>query len=247
MTAPNKRPPIRPKTGGRKSKLTPELMAQVETALQNHMTVEATCGLLGISRETFYKWIREGEQTPRGLKADFADTVKKAQGMSTLTLINSIGKDPSWQAKAWLLERLHPKQFGRRQLIAHAGADGESDLPVGTAPPAPLTLNITMQRQDEDAPWVHQPEQDEEPTNGTDPWESDHHGFNPTPGDDPLPVDPLPTPPPTETAPPVAPGRGPTLPPRQRRSQEEIQVMISQGWPGVIDTGGKPRDPDDNQ
>lgn len=214
----------RPKTGGRKSKLTPELLTQVETALQNHMTVNATCGMLGISRETFYKWIREGEAATRGVKTDFADAVKKAQGTSVLMLINSIGKDPSWQAKAWLLERLHPKDFGRRQLIAHAGADGESEMPTG-APAAAVNLTINMQRPDADAPWVFKEGQDQDPENGSDPWDSDHHGFNEsaTPADF---VAAKPDPEPQEK-PPAAPSRGPKLPKRD------------------LDTGGRPRDPDD--
>lgn len=208
----------RPATGGRKSKLTPELIAQVETALKAHNTVEATCEMLAISKETFYKWIREGEAARSGMKADFSDAVKRAQGMSQVVLVNAISKDPSWQAKAWLLERMYPKRYGRRQLIAHAGADGETDLPAGNAAPVKLVMNF-LGADKQETPWIHKEGTDPEPHNGSDPWESESVKWDgpPPEADQPQPIPPEPAPPPD--------------PP---------------GWPnGKLDTGGRSRDPDE--
>ncbi len=221
----------------RKPKLTPELLSQITTALQAHSTVKATCDMLGISEESFYRWKREGEAANGGIKREFYESVKRAQGMSTIMLINSISKDPSWQAKAWLLERMHPKEFGRRQLLAHAGADGESDLPIptgGTA--AAVNLTINMQRPDQDSPWIFREGQDQDPANGSDPWETDHHGFDPTASPEPLPDQAaVERQAPHPAAQPVAPTRGPNLPPRTPQA------------PHGLDTGGRPRDPDDHE
>lgn len=228
---PGKRPATRPATGGRKSKLTPELIAQVDTSLRAHASVEATCEMLGISRETFYRWIREGEEATRGLKSDFSDTVKKAQGMSQVMLINKISSDPSWQAKAWLLERLHPKRYGRRQLIAHAGADGESDLPTPTAPvnlvikmvAAPGQANPTLESDPD--PFIMKDGTDPEPHNGSDPWESDKQAWPEQHPD--LPPEPAEPPMPTRGSPGFPTGQ------------------INTAKPSPLDTGGRSRDPDE--
>lgn len=217
----------------RKTKLTPELISQIETSLQSHTSVVTTCDLVGISQETYYRWLREGEAAKQGLKAEFYDTVKRATAMSKVILVNQISKDPSWQAKAWILERQFPKEFGRRQLIAHAGADGETDLPAGAA--GAINLTIKMQRPDEDAPWVFKAEQDEEPANGSNPYESDHHGFDHSESIDPSivatqPVEPAP--PPSNPTPP----RGPSLPSRQNAKP-----------PGDDANPARPRDPDDHE
>jgi transposase len=211
---------------GRKTKLTPELIGQIETSLQSHVSIITTCDLVGISQETFFRWLREGEAATSGSKREFYETVKRARAMSRVMLVSQISKDPSWQAKAWILERQYPEEFGRRQLIAHAGADGKSDLPTAAAPAVKLTIN--MQKADGDAPWIFKTEQDEDPATGGDAWPTDHHGFDsdPPPGTGP-------TPEPTGAkpgAPPNhAPTRGPAIPPRNP----------------AADTGGRPRDPDD--
>lgn len=229
MTTP--KPPPRPSTGGRKSKLTPELIAQVETSLRGHSTVDATCDMLGISRETFYKWIREGEASGRGLKFDFSDTVKRAQGMSRIMLTNKIASDPSWQAKAWLLERMYPKEYGRRQLIAHAGADGESDLPT---PTAPVNLVIKMVAaagadnptlETDPDPFIMRDGTDPEPHNGSDPWESEGTHW----------PEQKPDLPPEAAIPPEPPRGSPGFPTGQ----------INTAKPSPLDTGGRSRDPDE--
>ncbi len=227
----------------RKSKLTAELIGQIETTLQSHTSIVVTCDLVGISQETFFKWLREGDVANSGLKAEFAETVKKARAMSRVVLVNQISKDPSWQAKAWILERQYPKEFGRRQLVAHAGADGESDLPLPAAATA-VNLTIKMHRPDEDTPWVFKTEQDQDPTGGSEPWETDHHGFDQTP---PPPesaaMPPLPT-----IHPPANPvqSRSPELPPRA--SMETIKERVREiTAPPAIDTQGRPRDPDDHE
>src|SRR5687768_1636183 len=67
---------------GRPSKLTPEIQKQICELLEGGNFVETVCDYVGISKETFYDWIRRGE---RGWEADikggyveFSDAVKKA-------------------------------------------------------------------------------------------------------------------------------------------------------------------------
>ena len=116
---------------GRRAKLTRDLIAQIEQALRLHNSHKHTCELIGISRQTFYRWMALGEGTEEGGKKihrDFYDKVKKAQGQSVAILVNDIAKDPAWQAKAWLLERLHPHEFGRKAIV-EIGGRSDADAP----------------------------------------------------------------------------------------------------------------------
>jgi transposase len=207
----------------RKPKLTPELIAQIETALQGHSTVVATCDMMGITEESFYRWKREGEAASSGIKREFYETVKRAQGMSRVLLTSKIAADPSWQAKAWLLERMYPKEYGRRQLIAHAGADGESDLPTATTP-VNLTINYQGTDKTDKAPWIHRDGVDPEPQNGSDPWEQDPVRWEEMqPGGSLMPMPGETTPPPT--------------------GWPEGKILPDRTSP--LDTGGRSRDPDE--
>ena len=68
--------------------LTPELIEQCRIAIQNHSSASTTCELTGISRDTFYRWLREGEASNDGPKRDFYDAVTHARRMS-----NTISKN----------------------------------------------------------------------------------------------------------------------------------------------------------
>lgn len=136
---------------GRRTKLTEELIEQVRKTLALHNSNKTACELVGISEDCFYRWIREAEDGKRGLTRKFYEAVKSAKGQSKVILMNSIAKDPAWQAKAWILERLHPKEFGRRVLNAHEGADGK---PTDPGAGGNVTVNLHMAAEDTDEPWA---------------------------------------------------------------------------------------------
>jgi len=147
------------KATGRKTKLTRELIGKIAECLRNHNTQRSTCGHLGIHPGTLCRWVSEGQEEKSGRKRELSEAVKRAQAFSVAELVNKIAEDPSWQSKAWLLERMYPKQYGRRQLIAHAGADGES--PVKTEATAAPIVNIILHKTGEPDPWTYA-EDDEE-------------------------------------------------------------------------------------
>jgi hypothetical protein len=122
------KPPI--KKPGRQTKLTPELIVQFEGLLRSHVSHKAAYELLGIAKPTFYRWLQEGEAAASGLKRDFYDSIKRAQGVSTATLTKGISDDSSWQAKAWLLARMYPKQYGRPRAQRIIADDDELAAPV---------------------------------------------------------------------------------------------------------------------
>lgn len=72
------------------------------------LTDKDACSASGISRETFYKRVRE--------ESDFSDTVKKASVKFKLEHIKNItdaAAKGNWQASAWILERKFKREYSK--------------------------------------------------------------------------------------------------------------------------------------
>ena len=85
---------------------------EILDVISGGMTDKDACLYSGISRQSFYKKIRE--------ESDFSDMVKKAQvefKKKHLEIIADAG-ERSWQASAWLLERKFKPEFSRNGEIA---------------------------------------------------------------------------------------------------------------------------------
>ena len=57
-----------------------------------------------IDESTYYLWLKEHQA--------FQALIKRAESERLVFLVGEIRKDPAWQSKAWLLERLYHKEFG---------------------------------------------------------------------------------------------------------------------------------------
>lgn len=104
---------------GRPTKLTPELQNEICGLLGKGNFVETVCDFVGLSKNTFYDWIKRGERAWKvdidGGFVEFSDAVKKAitfVEMQTMGELKAGGMN--WQAKAWWLERRHPDKWGTR-------------------------------------------------------------------------------------------------------------------------------------
>jgi len=96
-------------TTGRRTKLTPELQTRFCQGIRLGMTYRLACGYAGISETTFYRWLQEADQGHTA-QWEFREAIKasEAEGAAhSLAIINKAGKEGSWQASAWLLERRH--------------------------------------------------------------------------------------------------------------------------------------------
>jgi len=95
----------------RPSKLTDQVTEQVCKAVAMGMTFELAAQYAGISKTTFFRWMRIGEESDEGSPFwEFWHSVKSAESkgaLNALTTINRAAVDGSWQAAAWLLERRH--------------------------------------------------------------------------------------------------------------------------------------------
>lgn len=121
-------------------KYTEEIIQQIETSIKRGVSIKRTCDFVGISTETFFKWMKDEE------KVDFSDRIKRARAEKIAFLLDNIrvagigeivykcdncGKEKkitiptkSWQALAWLLERTESKDFAIRQKTEHSGQIG---------------------------------------------------------------------------------------------------------------------------
>ena len=114
---------------GRKTKLTPELIEQAVKLIEAGNYQIHVAQALGISKETWFRWLREGEQSEdeNGLKKQFYDSVKKAEAKAVarnVALIQRAAQEGNWQAAAWWLERRYPEEWGKKDKLNLKTDDG---------------------------------------------------------------------------------------------------------------------------
>ncbi len=128
---------------GRRTKCTAEVIQEIAVRIARDGSTQKDAALLsGISESVFYRWMARGRKEKARLealgiededdekdRADFEelpflelfDTINRAIPLRKALLVELIrkaGQDPrNWTALAWLLERLHPDEFGRKTRI----------------------------------------------------------------------------------------------------------------------------------
>jgi hypothetical protein len=112
---------------GRPTKFDAALAKKVIDALQFGCYVETAAAYAGISKNTFYRWMRAGERASRGALHEWKREVDKALVNSELVALGRVRKamEHNWQAAAWYLERRKPHEWGRRRVEV-TGADGKA-------------------------------------------------------------------------------------------------------------------------
>ena len=127
---------------GRRTKCTEELIKEIGVRIARDGSSNLEAALLsGIHEMSFYRWMQRGRTEHNRLidehdveddSVELADsvelpflllfqTVNKAIPIRKATLVQRIrkaGEDPrNWTANAWLLERMHPDEFGRKTRL----------------------------------------------------------------------------------------------------------------------------------
>jgi transposase len=85
--------------------------------------IEHACYYAGINSSTFRLWRQKASENIEPY-ASFWIKVNEAESeaiMRRLARIENAGKDGSWQADAWYLERKYPEKFGRRDRVELTG------------------------------------------------------------------------------------------------------------------------------
>jgi transposase len=128
------------KTG---SKLNKELIEKAVKYIEQGNYIETVAAFLGISRQSFYDWIRRGSRNCEVLDAgnaldkkeeiyvDFFIAVEQARAVAEMADLNIIkdAAEKRWEAAAWRLERRSPDKWGRRSEVkADVTHDGAINL-----------------------------------------------------------------------------------------------------------------------
>lgn len=118
----------------RPTKLTPETRQRICDNITLGMTYEHATQAAGIDYSTFRKWILRGEaekdrvnENDRAkirkdelIYVEFVEALKESEARgirNNLAMITKASKDGSWQASAWILERRHPEDYGRKDKL----------------------------------------------------------------------------------------------------------------------------------
>lgn len=117
-----------------KTKLTPDIQKKIGDNITLGMPLKFAAEATGITEVTFYNWLKRGENESKGKFFEFAEHIKACKAKAVqlhLKLITKAATDGNWQASAWILERRHPEEFGRKdrlKLDANMKHSGEVNL-----------------------------------------------------------------------------------------------------------------------
>jgi 3-mercaptopyruvate sulfurtransferase SseA len=102
---------------GRPTKKTPELVAKLTRALATGAPLALAAQAAGIDRDTLLEWRKDP-----AFAAQISQCLAVAQ-LANLAVVASGA--PGWQGAAWILERRHPKRWGKRETVTvdHRNAD----------------------------------------------------------------------------------------------------------------------------
>lgn len=122
---------------GRKTKLTPALQDKFMRARRAGNFIETCCDYVGINPDTYYEWMKRGEQAGENnrIYREFADAARQASASAEIESVARIrvsGQNGNWKADAWFLERSAPSRWGRTRVEV-TGKDGEPLHPPGPA------------------------------------------------------------------------------------------------------------------
>lgn len=100
-------------------KLTNKLIEEISQLLEKGNFVESSAAACGISKDTFYRWLRNGKgESPSLLEKKLSDAVMRSIAkaeISDLARIDEFAKLPNgFRAVAWRLERRFPKKWGAK-------------------------------------------------------------------------------------------------------------------------------------
>ena len=130
----------------RKTKLTPKTQKAIVDALSVGATHRIACEYAGITQDTFYRWLNQGE-AGKSPFSEFSEQVARTQGRAAvgwLAKIDAAANEGDWRAVAWKLERRYPQEYGRTvHEVEHSGAIGIVQLP-SKAPDAETWLAETQ-------------------------------------------------------------------------------------------------------
>jgi hypothetical protein len=118
------------------TELTTELADQIVAMLRAGNYVQVAVRAVGLSRSTFNSWMARGRTSDEkdGAYRELRRRVHQAQAEGEARNVAQIAKAAadSWQAAAWMLERMAPERWGRVSVRMRDVALQENPAPVVT-------------------------------------------------------------------------------------------------------------------
>ena len=98
------------------AKLTPELSDKLCEVLMKGHSINAACGKVGISKQTFHNWYNKGKTAKSGKFKQFVCDVDNAQDIAAHRLENIVIESAADNPKdaKWLLTKKFPDIYGDR-------------------------------------------------------------------------------------------------------------------------------------
>lgn len=93
---------------------------EIYNLISTGVPIKQTCAIVGINRDTYYRWYNNGKEDPESKYYPFYQRMEKAKAnaiAARVKRINDAGKAGTWQADAWYLERIDPEHFGRKDKV----------------------------------------------------------------------------------------------------------------------------------
>ena len=106
---------------GRPTDCTEAMTDEVCEWLSKGCSIRATLKIVGLTMETWSEWKKKGTAGELPYAA-FVDRATRALGEGVARRVRNIASAGDWHADAWMLERMHPDEFGKRTEIT--GANG---------------------------------------------------------------------------------------------------------------------------
>lgn len=104
------------KKQGRPTKLTPKIREEFVKHFKAGEYTETACKLVGVSKSTYYSWIKKADESTRSTKySKFRDEVRKAQAYDEVRNVCLIAKaaKKNWKAAAWILEHRFSERWAK--------------------------------------------------------------------------------------------------------------------------------------
>lgn len=115
---------------------------------------------VGVAERTFFDWVAKGKKARKkaaagkplteteALQSQFSQAIEKARAKGKTSLVDIIATyarnkeaPRNWHAAAWLLERMYPKEYGRKYIKIETGGDLDGAVP-GETGDAIVTVTI---------------------------------------------------------------------------------------------------------
>ena len=94
-------------------KCTAEAIREAEKLKKSGMKNKDIAACIGVSERNFYRWVNEPKTENQ---RQFGQALKNAEAAFKTSMRMKIiqASNDSWQAAAWMLERLYPDEYGKK-------------------------------------------------------------------------------------------------------------------------------------